>query len=210
MEMLSMGLVMLRKIKFCFVAVATVCVLAACALGDGRPPAVQYDLGPLKLENQGNLPVNIPVISTKVHAPDWMNENSMFYRLDYINDQQIRFYTESSWNTSPSRLFRNRLDACLVATGNAVADVKMSSSALVLRIYLEDFSQHFTSPSDSVSRIALRASLFKGHDLIAQKRFQKDVASQTADAQGGARAMAQNSDELIVEIMNWLAEMNRR
>ncbi len=208
MEMLSMERVMLKKIKFCFVAIATVCILAACALGDRRPPAVQYDLGPLKLENQENLPVNMPVISTKVHAPDWMNESLMFYRLDYINDQQVRFYTESSWNTSPSQLFRNRLEACLVATGNVVTNVKTSSPALVLRIYLEDFSQHFSSPSDSVSRIVLRASLFRGHDLIAQKRFQKDVASLTPDAQGGARAMAQNSDELIVEIMNWLVEVN--
>lgn len=58
------------------------------------------------------------------------------------------------------------------------------------------------------TRIVLRASLFKGRDLIAQKRFQKDVRSLTADAQGGAKALAQNSDELIVEIMQWLTEMN--
>ena len=201
-------LAMLKKIKFCFAILVAACVLTACALGDRRPPAIQYDLGPLKMDTSESMSARLPVISTKVHAPEWMNENLMFYRLDYINDQQVRFYTESSWNTSPARLFKNRLDSCLVAAGNTVTGVRTSLSALTLRIYLEDFSQHFSSPSDNVTRIVLRASLFKGRDLIAQKRFQKDVRSLTADAQGGAKALAQNSDELIVEIMQWLTEMN--
>ena len=148
----------------------------------------------------------MPVISTKVHAPEWMNENLMFYRLDYVNDQQVRFYTESSWNSPPSRLFKNRLDTYLVAAGSTVTGIRTSSPTLTLRIYLEDFSQHFSSPSDNTSRIVLRASLFRGRDLVAQKRFRKEVVSRTADAQGGARALAQSSDELIVEIMNWMAE----
>ena len=197
---------MTKYIKFFLTTVLAFSLLTACAFGDRRPPATLYDLGPLKTENLSRLPAGMPVISTKVHAPEWMNENLMFYRLDYVNDQQVRFYTESSWNSPPSRLFKNRLDTYLVAAGSTVTGIRTSSPTLTLRIYLEDFSQHFSSPSDNTSRIVLRASLFRGRDLVAQKRFRKEVVSRTADAQGGARALAQGSDELIVEIMNWMAE----
>ena len=81
---------MLKKIKFCFAILVAACVLTACALGDRRPPAIQYDLGPLKMDTSESMSARLPVISTKVHAPEWMNENLMFYRLDYINDQQVR------------------------------------------------------------------------------------------------------------------------
>ena len=198
--------VMTKHIKFFLTVVLAACLLTACAFGDRRPPATLYDLGPLKTESLSRLPENMPVISTKVHSPEWMNENLMFYRLDYVNDQQVRFYTESSWNSPPSRLFKNRLDSYLVAAGNTVTGIRTSLPTLTLRIYLEDFTQHFSSPSDNASRIVLRASLFKGRDLVAQKSFRKDVASATADAPGGARALAQASDELIAEVMNWMAQ----
>lgn len=199
---------MSKKIKFYFAVLMAACILTACALGDRRPPAVQYDLGPLKTVNSENISSSLPVIRTQVQSPEWMNENLMFYRLEYINDQQIRFYTESNWNTSPARLFKNRLDSYLVTAGNTVIEVGTSSPTLTLRIYLEDFSQHFMSPSNNIGRIVLRVSLFRDHDLIAQKRFQKEVASLTADAQGGAKALAQGSDEVIAEMMEWLSKIS--
>ncbi len=200
---------MIKPIRFIFTAIMTVALLTACALGDRRPPAVLYDLGPLKRENTVQLPEDMPIINTKVSAPEWMNENLMIYRLDYVNDQQVRFYTESSWNTSPSRLFENRLDAYLASAGSSVTGARTALPAWILRIYLEDFSQHFASPEANASRIALRASLFKGRDLVARKTFQKDVASRSADAPGGARAMAQASDEMIAEIVDWMIDASR-
>lgn len=200
---------MLKRISLCWAAVIAASLLVACALGDTRPPAVQYDLGPLQTGHLEKLSANIPLVNARVQAPEWMSENLMVYRLDYVNDQQVRFYTESSWNTSPPRLFANRLEASLAVAGNAITGADSSLPAPTLRIYLEDFSQHFASPSESVGRIVLRASLFRGRELVAQKRFEKDIVSATADAPGGARALSQNSDELIAEIMNWLAEVNR-
>ena len=200
---------MTKYLKYFVPSIVSAFLLTACAFGDRRPPATLYDFGPVKTENLSRLPADMPVISTRVHAPEWMNENLMFYRLDYVNDQQVRFYTESSWNSPPARLFKNRLDSYLVSAGSTVTGIKTSSPTLTLRIYLEDFSQHFSSPSDNTAYIVLRVSLFKGRDLVAQKRFQKEVVSPTADAQGGATALAQNSDELIVEIMNWIAQMGK-
>ena len=197
---------MMKRIRFCVVMVFSAIILAACALGDNRPTAMLYDLGPIGTDGKVSMASGMPAVRTKVSSPGWMSENLMFYRLDYINNQQIRFYTESSWNAAPSRLFKSRLDAFLVSSGNPVVGARTVSPALVLRIHLEDFSQHFSSPTDSVGRIALYASLFKGGNLIAQKVFSKEVAAQTPDAQGGARALAQGSDALVVEIMQWMLE----
>ena len=197
---------MMTRIKFCFILIFSAVILAACALGDSRPPAMLYDLGPFETGRKVSLPAAMPPIQTRVNAPGWMNENLMFYRLDYVNNQQIRFYTESSWNAAPSRLLKSRLDAFLVSSGNPVVGARTASPPLVLRIHIEDFSQHFSSLNDSVGRIALYASLFNGRDLIAQKVFRKDVVSQTPDAQGGARALAEGSDALIAEIMQWMLE----
>lgn len=197
---------MMKRIRFCFTLMFAAAVLTACALRDNRPAAMLYDLGPFETESRTPLPTGMPAVQTKVNAPGWMNDNLMFYRLDYVNNQQIRFYTESSWNAAPSRLFKSRLDAFLVSSGNPVASARTASHPLVLRIHVEDFSQHFSSPNDSVGRIALYASLFNGRDLIAQKVFRKDVVSQTPDAQGGARALAEGSDALIGEIMQWMLE----
>lgn len=195
---------MTKQFRLFIAAILSVFLLGACAFGDGRPPATLYDFGPLKTSNVVQLPDNMPVIKTRVQAPEWMSENLMYYRLNYINDQQVRFYTESSWNTTPSKLFKNRLDTCLAAGGSAVTGYTTTSPALTLRVYIEDFGQHFSSPSASVGHVSLRASLFRGKDLIAQRSFTRDIPSTTADAAGGVRAMAQASDAIIADIMNWM------
>lgn len=195
---------MTKQFRLFIAAILSVFMLGACALGDGRPPASLYDFGPLKTNQLVHLPDNVPVIKTRVHAPEWMSENLMYYRLNYINDQQVRFYTESSWNTIPSRLFKNRLDTYLASAGSTVTGYRTTSPTLTLRVYIEDFGQHFTSPSDSIGHVSLRASLFKGKDLIAQKSFTRDVPATTADAPGGVRAMAQATDAVIADILNWM------
>ena len=134
-----------------------------------------------------------------------MSENLMFYRLDYINNQQIRFYTESSWNAAPSRLFKSRLDAFLVSSGNPVVGARTVSPALVLRIHIEDFSQHFTDEHTCLGRIAIRASLYKGQELLAQQRFISEEPADSADAAGGTKALSKASDAIIANIMNWVA-----
>ena len=195
---------MTKQFRLFVAAILSVFLLGACAIGDGRPPATLYDFGPLKTDNLVHLPDNMPVIRTRVHAPEWMSENLMYYRLNYINDQQVRFYTESSWNTIPSKLFKNRLDTYLATGGSTVTGYSTTSPTLTLRVYIEDFGQHFTSPSTSIGHVSLRTSLFRGKDLIAQKSFTRDIPSTTADAAGGVRAMAQASDAIIADILNWM------
>ena len=59
--------------------------------------------------------------------------------------------------------------------------------------------------TSSWTRIAVRASIFDGRTLLAQKTFVRDWPAPTPDAAGGARALADASDAVIGELMLWLA-----
>lgn len=195
---------MLKRIKYGVVSVLMASLLSACSMMDTRPPAAQYDFGPLQVERMGQMPKDVPAVATKVYAPEWMEENLMMYRLDYINPLQIRFYTESTWTAMPSRLFKHRLDSYLMSVGNRATSV-MEGDTLTLQVVFEDFSQHFSDESHSTSQISARVSLFKDQTLVAQQRFTENIPTDSADASGGAKAFAQGSDAMIANIMNWVA-----
>ena len=195
---------MMKKLRTSIIPALVVCLLSACSLMDTRPPTALYDLGPLQIEEMGRLPSGMPNITTKVYAPDWMDDSLMVYRLDYVDNQQVRFYTESSWATSPVTLFRSRMDAYLMAIGNRSAST-LETDALSLKIVFEDFSQHFADGHTCTGRIAIRASLYKGQELLAQQRFVAEEQAETANAAGGAHALSRASDAVIANIMNWVA-----
>ncbi len=195
---------MIKKLKSAILPILVAGMLSACSLMDTRPQTTLYDLGPLNIEEMGQLPKGMPYITTRVYVPDWMNDSLMIYRLDYINSQQVRFYTESSWASSPSTLFRSRIDSYLMAIGNRSAST-LESDALSLKIVVEDFSQHFADQNSCTGRIAIRASLYKGQDLLDQQRFVSEVQADSADAQGGTMALSKASDAVIANIMNWVA-----
>lgn len=195
---------MMKKLRYGIISVLAACLLSACSLMDSRPQSTLYDLGPLQLEAMGQLPKGMPNITTKVYVPDWMDDSLMVYRLDYVNSQQVRFYTESSWASAPSKLFRSRMDSYLMAIGNRSAST-LETDALSLKIVFEDFSQHFTDEQTCIGRVAIRASLYKGQELLAQQRFISEEPADSADAVGGTRAIAKASDAVIANLMNWVA-----
>jgi cholesterol transport system auxiliary component len=51
----------------------------------------------------------------------------------------------------------------------------------------------------------MRASLFDGRNLRAQKMFSRQLPTASADAQGGAAALATASDSIMNEIAAWLS-----
>ncbi len=194
---------MIKKLRYALVVMLSACLLSACSLMDPHPPSTLYDLGPLQLKAMGQLPADMPVIATRVHAPDWMEESLMIYRLDYVNNQQVRYYTQSSWASSPTRLFKHRLDAYLMSIGNRAAST-LETDSFNLQIIFEDFSQHFSDERTSMGRVAIRAILFKGQELIAQQRFLAEIPADTADAAGGSQALSKGVDRIIANMMNWI------
>src|SRR3546814_9347487 len=123
----------------------------------------------------------------------------MMYRLRYSNDQQAHAYAANQWAMAPAQLFQQRLTTRLSLAGAGIVSAADGALNLpVLHIALDDFSQVFTSASKNHAHITVRASLFDGRNLIAQKMFAAQIPGASAAAQGGARALrsAENTSEL--------------
>ncbi|MEO6918232.1 MAG: ABC-type transport auxiliary lipoprotein family protein [Collimonas sp.] len=188
-------------------ACAAIVLVAGCASKVDAP--TQYDLGllPSSAAKAATATAALPPVSlADVNSPAWLDSNMMFYRLAYANDQQPRPYASSRWTMPPAQLFQQRLKSRLAQAGGTV--LALSDAALnipVLRIDLDDYTQTFDTPSHSVATLQVRASLFNGRVLLAQKNFSSQAATPSADAAGAARAFVSANDAVISDMMNWLA-----
>ena len=196
--------------------------LSGCAT---RPDAATlYDLGPLRAEPaakdatagttggaSGTLAAltRLPALSVaEINAPAWLDSPLMFFRLNYANDQQPRAYANSRWTMAPAQLFGQRLKSRLAQAGGIVLPAADGATNVpLLRIEADDFTQTFDSPAHSGAQIALRATIFNARTMTAQKTFIKQVPAPSADAAGGARALAEASDALIADMIAWLAAL---
>lgn len=184
-------------------------LLAACASSTPAAPAAWYDFGPLPA--QAVLPGLPPLSLAEIGAPAWLDGTGMMYRLAYANPQQPRPYAASRWNMPPAQLLAQRLKTRLAAAGGVVTAAADGALNLpLLRIELDDFSQDFAAPGASTAQVSVRATWFDGRLLLAQKSFTREVPAPSADAPGGARALADASDLLITDLMQWLTTLPRK
>lgn len=183
-------------------------LLAGCVTSHTTPMTL-YDLGPVRAgadAAQAGLP---PIAVAEVQAPTWLESRAMYYRLAYADALQPRPYATSHWTMPPAALFGQKLKLRLAQAGGVVlAASDGAANVPVLRIEADDFTQTFASARDSSAQVALRASLFNGRLLIAQKTFTRRVAAPSADAAGGAAALAGASDALIDDMIAWLAQLS--
>jgi cholesterol transport system auxiliary component len=192
---------------FVMLSITGSALLAGCATK--TESTALYDFGPLRSAPAAPaLPALPPISVADIGTPAWLDNTTMFFRLSYANEQQPRPYAQSRWTMPPTQLFAQRLKSRIAQAGGAV--LPASDGALnvpVLRIEADDFIQIFEAPGQSNAHIGLRAALFNGRMLIAQKTFAKQAPAPTADAAGGARALAAASDAIISEMMIWLASV---
>lgn len=202
-------------------ALLVTAALAGCA--SDAPRLALFDLGPIHSSIRSSihspirsqqdaptaLPASFPAISlADIQSPAWLDSQAMFYRLDYANDLQPKPYSASKWTMPPAQLFAQRLKSSLTRSGGVViAAADGAINVPILRLEADDFSQHFESAGKSHGEVAIRASLFDGRILRAQKMFVRQVPAATADAQGGAAALAAASDAVIAEMSAWLATL---
>ena len=183
---------------------ALLCALLTACAGRPHPPSL-YDFGPLRATPDA---VAVPPISVAdISAPAWLDNTLMFYRLAYSNDLQPLPYAGSRWTMTPSQLLGQRLKSRIAQAGGTVLSATDGAANVpLLRIEVDDFIQSFDSAAQSTGRLSLRASLFHGRTLVGQKTFAQQLPSQSADAPGGARALATASDAAITDIIAWLAQ----
>ncbi len=181
-------------------------LLGGCAT-DKTPPATTFDFGPATPGALAATPYGAVVV-TDVTGTAALDNERMYYRLNYADPLQARSYTQSRWSTTPLQLVTQRLKARIAQSGAKVlATTDASTGVAILRTELDDFSHSFDTQASSAGSVVLRASLFQGHKLIDQKTFSRKSAATSADAAGGARALAAATDAVAADIVAWLATL---
>jgi cholesterol transport system auxiliary component len=152
------------------------------------------------------MPATLPSLAVAdVQAPTWLDGQHMYYRLAYVNEQQPRPYAGSRWTMAPAALVTQRMKARLSQAGGVVVSPGDGANLPVLRVDLDDFTQTFLDEHHSEARVSLRASLFRGRTLLAQKTFLRQAPAPSADAAGGVAAFSTAADSAINDIIAWLA-----
>ncbi|MGF6769393.1 cholesterol transport system auxiliary component [Paraburkholderia sp. GAS199] len=177
-------------------------VLAAgCA---GTPAAIadiRYDLGPpAPAASAGAMP---PVKVLDVTAPEMLATDKLIYRLSYSDAQQTAAYANSHWTMAPSLLLTQRLRNALSSHGTVLTGAD-GVRAPVLKVELNEFEQVFDSQSESHAAVTARATLTQNGKVIGQRTFLSRAPASSADAAGGAQALAAASDDLVSQISAWL------
>lgn len=165
-----------------------------------------FDLGSMpSTQDAASLPALPPISVAEIDVPSWLDRRLMHFRLSYADDLQPRIYSQSRWAAAPGELIEQRLKWQITRAGGVALPASSGATGVpVLRMEVQDFTQVFSSPQKSAGQVSLRASVFDGRKLVAQKTFVRRVDAPTADAAGGAKALAAASDAMIAEIITWL------
>ena len=199
-------------------------VVSGCALPDKPIRMSMYDFGPGQLmANTASLAKLPPLAIDDIATPSGSLEGTaVLYRLDYLDAQQLRPYSQARWSSPPAQLVRQRLREHLsqrrsvfnAREGAALNRVQNPVLPLLLRLELEEFSQLFSTPQTSVGLIRMRATLIEltaaGEKLVAQRNLVVQSPATSQDAAGGVRALTAATDAAIVELDQWLQQMPAR
>lgn len=209
-------------------ALGTATLVAGCAAPAPSSSLTRFDLGPptipasaIASANASNAAngtnsaasasdvaaagsLSLSPLKVVVNAPSWLDSDMIYYRLPASEGDQARVYANSRWLASPARLFGDRLRAAL-SVDRAVLAAGDPTAAPALRVELEEFAQYFDSTSTSHGVVQMRATLFDGPKLIAQTTLRAQAPAPSADAAGGARALAAASDAAQTQLIQWLA-----
>jgi len=203
---------MTKLILFCLTAAA----LAGCASGSKGPAPTSYDFGPMSaLAASGTAApaaAQFPaLVVADVTGPASLDTNRMFYRLMYADAGQPRPYAYNNWSVTPLQLLSQRMKARFAQGGLKVLNTTDAAGGLpLLRLEADEFSQNFDSEKSSSASVSLRASVFRNHQLIDQRTFSRKASADSADAAGGARALAGASDAIAADILAWLATLPKQ
>lgn len=186
-------------------------LLAGCSVLKEPPRAAVYDFGasatPAAAADDGKRQQLPPLVLAQIGATQTLDSPALLYRLSYANDQQLRPYSLARWSAPPAELVRQRLRERLSADRTVLGPLD-PGAALTLKIDLDEFSQLFTSPDESVGLVRLNATLTRsnvsGEQPVAQRSVTMRRPAATADAAGGVQALTAATDAAADDIAQWL------
>ena len=189
-------------------AAAGAALLSGCSTSSGAPKNTMFDFGPAAISAPPAAPPIGTLVVTDVTGSAAFDNERMYYRLNYADALQSRAYTNSRWGATPLQLITQRLKTRIAQTGAKVlTPTDASNGVAILRSEIDDFTHSFDSASQSYGQLVLRASLFNQHKLVDQKTFSRKIPAASADAAGGARALAAATDAVAADINAWLATL---
>jgi cholesterol transport system auxiliary component len=186
--------------------------LAGCASNPTQESAT-YDFGPVAAAGvpPGAAPPIPALVVMDATGPAALENERMYYRLNYADALQARTYASSRWASNPLQMVTQRFKTRLAQSGMKVlAATDASTGVPLLRVEVDDFVHAFTGVAQSEGQLTLRASLFNDHKLLDQRTFVRNIPARTADAAGGARALAASTDAVAADILAWLATIDTR
>jgi cholesterol transport system auxiliary component len=192
------------------VAIACSFVLAGCASNKGVPNTI-YDFGaPSAGATTPTQPSSLPaIVVMDATGPAALDNERMFYRLNYADPLQARTYAGSRWSGTPLALATQRIKVRLSQAGVTVLSATDAANRVpILRIEIDDFVHTFASTSQSEGQIMLRASVFTDHRLVGQRSFAHNAPAPSQDAAGGVTALATGTDRIAAEINTWLSSLD--
>jgi cholesterol transport system auxiliary component len=199
---------MIHAIRTCIAVASMAILLGACA--SKGPTTAQYDFGPLPVAaTPAAAPASpIAIIIADVSGPASLDSERMYYRLLYADARQSRPYAYNHWTSTPLQLLTQRMKARIAQAGvKVLSTTDAAASVNLLRMEVEDFTQNFDTATSSSGVVRLRASVFRAHKLVDQKTFSRSAPAPSADAAGGARALADASDAVAADVLAWLAAL---
>ena len=194
-------------------AAATAFLLAGCA-SQKSEPTTQFDFGPAIPSQAAQAApaqamASYAIVVTDATGSSALDSERMFYRLSYADPLQARTYANSRWTANPLQMTTQRLKTRIAQSGAKVlSETDASSGVAILRIDVDEFIHDFRGVAQSQGQVALRASVFQGHALVDQRSFVRTTAAGSADAAGGARALAASTDAIAADIVAWLGTLN--
>lgn len=177
-------------------------LLAACLGGAGSPSKVaHYDLGAIHAAPNNRIVASLRGID--VFPVAWIDTPAMQYRLIYSANQRRQNYAESRWVAPPAELLGHALKKRMLSGAAA--------GACRLRVDLDEFIQVFDSPKASRALIEVQVQLLApaGGELLARRSFSLSRPAASADAGGGAAALAGAAEALSSELHDWLGGLDR-
>ncbi|WP_175939108.1 ABC-type transport auxiliary lipoprotein family protein [Caballeronia sp. BCC1704] len=187
-------------------ALACIAMLAGCAASPPATPDARYDLGARPATSPASATTEPPMPPVKVlavRASRDLETDAFVYRLSYVDAQRTGSYATSHWTMPPAQLLTQRLRDTLSQRGPVLTGADTVRAPL-LEIELTGFEQVFDAPERSHGVVSVRATLTRQGRVIAQRMFTASAPAPSADASGGARALAAASDDLIAQLGAWL------
>lgn len=183
--------------------------------GDSAVVAMESSVAPA--ESQARLPLLLAKVTASGVGE---GDQSVFYRQSYATDNRLRTYQLARWSLPPEQLFEQRLRQTLELQRPVLTE-EFNLARLrdgdrypaVLRVDISRFEQNFETPTASAGIVQVRATLIdpnpRGDALLGQKTFISRISAETADAQGGAAAMAEAAKVVAITVAQWVESLGK-